>query len=311
MNFATASDSNFEDTTFTHYFTNDQFSITIPYPDGFDSSQWYVFNKQQIGYYRVNYNIANWNALIKVLNSENFEQIHVLNRAQLIDDSLNFAADNLLDYDVPLGILSYLTRETDYVPWRAAVNNLDKLESLLIDEQSQANFKRFVRHLLRRMYVTFEITEELGDLIPDKYGRELAFDWTCRMGDAACLSKAYEATKRQAFDGVKIPAPMQIVYICHGLKGDDKQDEFNALWGQMKASTDQAERLRILDGLMCSSDPDLLNSLLNDVLDSSDDLDYRKHERQRIMNNIFIRSSVGVKAMADFLSASYERFVAM
>lgn len=44
-----------------------------------------------LGYYRVMYEDNNWERLTEMLQSENFENIHILNRVQLIDDSLEFA----------------------------------------------------------------------------------------------------------------------------------------------------------------------------------------------------------------------------
>lgn len=52
--------------------------------------EWVVFNLQETGYYRVNYDQANWLALSQQLAS-NHSVIHLVNRAQLLDDSLNLA----------------------------------------------------------------------------------------------------------------------------------------------------------------------------------------------------------------------------
>lgn len=82
-------------------------------------TNWIVVNIQETGYYRVNYDNYLWSLLLIQLNYANFEQIHVLNRAQLIDDSLNLAQADRIDYRVAFGILRYLSQETDHVPWAA------------------------------------------------------------------------------------------------------------------------------------------------------------------------------------------------
>lgn len=80
---------------------------------------WILLNIQETGYYRVNYDVNLWSLLIEQLHGSDFNRIHVLNRAQLVDDSLNLARAGLLFYDTPFEILSYLKNEFDYAPWAA------------------------------------------------------------------------------------------------------------------------------------------------------------------------------------------------
>lgn len=84
----------------------------------------------QIGYYRVNYDFDNWHKLIVLLNSDDYQLINVLNRAQLVDDAMSFAQAGLIDHDVAAGILMYLRHETDYIPWASASNYLNDMSEL-------------------------------------------------------------------------------------------------------------------------------------------------------------------------------------
>lgn len=305
LNFATQSNPNFDDTLFYNYILSGWGGIASAFPPDFDTSQWIIFNKQQIGYYRVNYDESNWKLLIKALNSDRFEDIHVVNRAQLIDDSLNFAFDGYSSYEIAFDVLSYLSRETDYVPWKAAANNLDKLDTLLKGQPLQANFRRLIHHLLRKMYIFYGLENKSGENSMDKFGRELAVEWTCRMGDKPCLKKLSETVHEMAVNGLRVPATLEVTYICQGLRGPNRQTEFNNLWLRMRNTNDQAERLRILDGLVCSSDPALLKSLLTAILTDTVDTNYRSHERSRVFNNVITRSSVGIDLMIDFISEFY------
>lgn len=145
LNFATPSASNFEDTTFSHYFVNNQDVFMIDVPAQFNAGDWFVFNKQQLGYYRVNYDANNWNALIATLNSNNYNQIHVLNRVQLIDDAVNFASGGYLEYEVLFDILSYLHRETEYTPWFSADRFISTLYTTFgaLNEDLNVSFLQF------------------------------------------------------------------------------------------------------------------------------------------------------------------------
>lgn len=309
LSFATAATPSFDNPAFTDFFPNGVATKTIPYPAQFTSSQWFIFNKQQIGYYRVNYDTSNWDALISVLNSNNFKQIHVLNRAQLVDDALNLAADGYLSYDVAFNVLNYLSRETDYIPWRAAVTNLDKLDYLLKGRANYENFETFVKLLARRIYAAHGLDEKPSDTLMDKFARELAIDWTCRMGDAKCLADTNARLKEMALDGEAVPDSLQLTFVCNGLRGLNKQTEFVEIWKKMQSSTDQAERLRIIDGILCSSDPKVITSLLETTLTTSTEFYYRQHELTRIINNVYIRSPIGVTVMTDFLATYYSEFV--
>jgi aminopeptidase N len=119
LNYATAANPNFEDTKISSYFIDGTNNRQI-FHSGLDASQWYIFNKQQFGYYRVNYDENNWRALTNALNSDDYEKIHVLNRVQLIDDSMALAIGGYNNFDIAYDILKYLTRENDFFPFYAA-----------------------------------------------------------------------------------------------------------------------------------------------------------------------------------------------
>lgn len=71
----------------------------------------------------MNYDKDNWNELIRQLNVSH-GAIHVLNRAQLIDDSFNLARAGLLEYSTALDLSTYLNHEDDVMPWYTAIDCL-------------------------------------------------------------------------------------------------------------------------------------------------------------------------------------------
>ena len=48
--------------------------------------------------------------------------IHVVNRAQIMDDALNLAKSGLLDYKTALSVTEYLRNEEEYIPWASALS---------------------------------------------------------------------------------------------------------------------------------------------------------------------------------------------
>jgi aminopeptidase N len=305
LSFTTGANADFENYLFTDYFMDGQAEKTISTASisGFDASQWYIFNIQQFGYYRVNYDDNNWRRIIEILNSDDYDKIHVLNRAQLVDDALTLAFDGVLSYDIALGVVSYLSRETDYIPWYPAVQAFGKLDYILKGRPLHDSFKRFVRILVRRMYVAHGLENSEG--VMKQFGRELAIDWTCRMGDQGCLDYAHSQLTED------IPKPLDIALVCNGLKGLDRQEEFVSWYRKFQTASDQSDRLRYLDGLLCSSDPKALKDLLETTIGTAYESFYRSHERSRIYSNIVSRSSVGLQAILSFITSLYDEIVSV
>lgn len=73
------------------------------------------------GYYRVNYDKTNWNKIVDYLNSKDYSKIHVLNRLQIIEDTVYMFQNKKMEFSDFLKILTYLHREEDYIPWIAGL----------------------------------------------------------------------------------------------------------------------------------------------------------------------------------------------
>lgn len=129
LNYGTASNIDFEDTSPSQFFPDGTKDFEFVDTD-YNGEEWFIFNKQQIGYYRVNYGASNWEALTEVLNSKDFKKIHIANRVQLIDDSINLAFAEYLDMETAYDILVYLRQETDYFAWDATMDYLNRLFSV-------------------------------------------------------------------------------------------------------------------------------------------------------------------------------------
>lgn len=74
------------------------------------------------------------------LNSTDYQKIHHLNRAQLIDDSMKLARANELNYEVALNISSFLHREQDQAVWITANANFYFLYNILRGTDIQYKF---------------------------------------------------------------------------------------------------------------------------------------------------------------------------
>ena len=90
--------------------------------------------------------------LVEALNSEDFNKINVINRAQLIDDAMDLAWVGRQDYGIALDMINYLKRESEYIPWKAALDNLRIVNRLLLRSPLYGVFKAYMRHILKPIY---------------------------------------------------------------------------------------------------------------------------------------------------------------
>ena len=109
---------------------------------GARADQWVVFNVQETGFYRVNYDHTNWRLLSRALRDpSHLAVIAATNRAQLVDDALNLARAGHLEYSVALDVTRYLRHETAYLPWKAALSAFGYIDSMLVDSGHYDKFK--------------------------------------------------------------------------------------------------------------------------------------------------------------------------
>lgn len=141
------------------------------------------------GYYRVNYDGILWEK-IKGLLFDNHTSIHVLNRAQIVDDLLNLARANILNYSYSFGIVRYLKNETEYYPWHSAINNFNYLLTQLgEDSVVGVEVSSMVLDLLQNIYKGLSF----DDLDPDDQVHVTKLikisNMACKLGEESCISK--------------------------------------------------------------------------------------------------------------------------
>jgi len=95
LSFTSQREANFNQTEARGWMKDSEERITLTSLPPKD--QWVIFNLQQTGYYRVNYDDHNWGLLIQQLRDDH-KVIHVVNRAQIIDDAMNLARTGTVSF---------------------------------------------------------------------------------------------------------------------------------------------------------------------------------------------------------------------
>lgn len=144
-NFITSADVplGFEITTPDNWLSEFNEVLTPTDSRNWKDEEWVLFNKQATGYYRINYNTENWKSLAKAMTNENAGYFHFKNRQQLVEDSFVFAADGVVNFDIPINLLSYLSAyaETNPFVWITIASGLQTLHNNLYGVGSYYKFE--------------------------------------------------------------------------------------------------------------------------------------------------------------------------
>lgn len=140
LSYTTSSEIDFENTKPKDWIRGtEKFSKEF---ENITEDDWIVVNIQGTGFYRVNYDVENWQLLANYLQDpEKYSKIAPTNRAQIIDDALTLARAGKLDYRIALNLTRYLINESEYVPWRSALGALSFIESMLSSGSDYYLFK--------------------------------------------------------------------------------------------------------------------------------------------------------------------------
>lgn len=142
MNFASANNSNFGDPSFEYWYPKNRVHFEIV-PNGkpLTADEWLIFNRQAIGYYRIQYDDQNYKLITSELVDGDYTKIDLRCRSQIIDDAFELANSGFISYEIVLNLAQYLRRESSYVPWATALRKLSHVGRLLADGRYHRHFE--------------------------------------------------------------------------------------------------------------------------------------------------------------------------
>lgn len=296
-NYVNQSVADFHDTNTYSWLTTKAARISTDVPDHL----WIIFNIQQVGFYRVNYDERNWELITNSLIT-NWASVNRLNRAQLIDDAFWLARSERLDLEIFMKLLTYLKDEREYAPWTAASNALSYFNGKLRGTNAYHDFLVMVHRLIKYVYSTLSVaTVSETESMLHKYLKQTITNWACIVGDLECLRLTKEALENEALNGVMVHPDVSSVVYCHGLRDAD-ENVFVYLYNRIYKTQNWAFRMQIIDALGCSRNQKFLVDFLHTALGSGSEINYKASERTRIIQSVYSGSRVGVDALIEFLS---------
>ncbi|XP_026828416.1 aminopeptidase N [Ooceraea biroi] len=176
-----------------------EYNISVPltHKDG-----WIILNLQQTGYYRVKYDEKSLKFIADYLKFRKYENIHVLNRAKLIDDTYYFFKKGEVTYYRFKYLMSYLWRETDYVAWYPMFQIFRDLSHFLLFEESEP-LQEDMGSILKTLLYTLSYNEKSDEDDLTKWLRQEAVRWACIFGDKECQQIANDKLREHLEDPIK------------------------------------------------------------------------------------------------------------
>lgn len=290
-NYATASNANFKDTAPNGWLTQAEKSKELN--GNWPSGDWVLFNKQQTGFYRVLYDEENWKLLTKQLNSDNFTNIHAINRAQLIDDAFEFAQQGLIKLNVFFDLVSYLARETDFTPWWPATRAFSTLDRLLASSKDYEKYRKFVVKITENTYKSYGIEDHPTEAHFRKYTRTLVGQLACSHGLEVCLNATYLALQN-VLRSSQAPSPNSFTLIYENGIRSATDAEVNQLWDRFTKSQNDAEIDAIANSFGNVKNHALLDVYINKTIQPIDNAKIEKHTRFHLFSSIIASGQHGV-----------------
>ncbi|XP_025265940.1 aminopeptidase N isoform X2 [Camponotus floridanus] len=157
-----------------------------------EKDEWIIFNLQQIGYYRVYYDTENWRKIGRYLNSKEYENIHVLNRAQIIDDAFHFAVEKELEFSVFWEIAKYLSKERDYIAWYPMIKAFEFMSNILVFSCYYPQFQEVLKQMeFLSLWNLFGEHNDYTECLKQEVAK-----WRCITEDLSCKTLAYNQLQK-------------------------------------------------------------------------------------------------------------------
>uniref|UniRef100_A0A3Q1BCN6 Aminopeptidase n=1 Tax=Amphiprion ocellaris TaxID=80972 RepID=A0A3Q1BCN6_AMPOC len=232
-------------------------------------NDWVLANIDVAGYYRVNYDQANWDKLLNALNT-NHEVIPVINRAQLVDDAFNLARAKIIQTVQALETTTYLNNETAYMPWASAINNLDYFYLMFDRSEVYGPMQDYLRKQVTPLFNYYkDLTVNWADVPTghmDQYNQVNAISLACRTDLQECHELTMTWFRDWMNTGVnKIHPNLRSTVYCNAIAAGGAA-EWEFAWDQFQNASIATEAEKIRVALACTKQAWLLNRYLEYTL---------------------------------------------
>ncbi|NXQ09309.1 AMPN Aminopeptidase, partial [Vidua macroura] len=276
--------------------TNNDFRLNSP--------SWLLLNLNVTGYFRVNYNQENWDQLLKQLDA-NHTVFPVINRAQIIDDAFNLARAKHVSVTLALNTTRFLSHETEYMPWQAALNSLQYFQQMFDRSEVFGAMSKYMRKQVTPLFNYYKEStnnwKELPIGLMAQYNEVNAISTACSYGVTDCQNLATDYLHQwQNGSTNPVPANLRSAIYC-SMVATGGEDAWDFLWEKFKEAHVVSEADKLRTALSCSPHPWILNRYLQYTLDPTK---IRKQDATSTINSI-ASNVVGQSLAWDFIRGNW------
>uniref|UniRef100_A0A8B9KZ21 Aminopeptidase n=1 Tax=Astyanax mexicanus TaxID=7994 RepID=A0A8B9KZ21_ASTMX len=195
------------------------------------------------------------------------EAIPVLNRAQIVDDAFNLARAEIIPISLALNTTKFLLKETEYIPWQSALDNLDyfylMFDQTYVYDSMQAYLKKQVTPLFENFKTITMNWTKVPDAHMDQYNQVNAIKVACSTGVEACQNLTadwFTQWMQNPEQNLIHPNLRSTVYCSAVAAGGATEWEF--VWEMLQNANISSEADKLMTALTCTKNSSLLQRLV-------------------------------------------------
>ncbi|KAG5888646.1 hypothetical protein JTB14_021271 [Gonioctena quinquepunctata] len=271
-----------------------------------DADSWIVLDIQQMGFYRVNYDEGLWDSIIDALKGSGRDDIHVLNRAQLIDDIFNIALTGKVSYEKVFELAAYLKHEIEYEPWVSALTAISYLMDHINDSETTKMVKVVTLDWINHAFPGLERIGATSHI--EVLKQSLILKWKCELQSPDCLENS-AGNFRDYKESNSIPNHEERrMILCYGAKmSKTPQDEYSFLINIFEDAHSPTEQEDILSALGCIPDANILSNYLLEIVAEQSVIS--RSQALIVFRAVYSNTDQGIDVALDFLEQNMELII--
>ncbi|XP_014254696.1 aminopeptidase Ey-like [Cimex lectularius] len=230
------------------------------------NDEWIILNLQNSGLYRVVYDTLTYDLLIKHLMTENIDDIHPINRAQLVDETFDLGLNHFINFDISLNLSKYLKRERHYLPFDRGMLQLEKIAEACAGTTLYPKINDYMKYLIIDAYYYVKSSNFKQYEVANYMFKSRVVQLACKLKIIHCVRQAKSGTLsiiKNKWNEYGVVPELRKTMWCTAVKTGNKT-VLNYLTNKVDFSTTTPPIITDVyaHALLCANDSDAMFSVL-------------------------------------------------